>query len=460
MIRTFLAVLAGKIIRLVCRILRKAGTAAPGRIALKICPDLLSRLSKGVTCVTVTGTNGKTTSVRMIEEGFRQAGLSYFANLTGANLIEGIATDFIVNSTLSGRCRKEYAVLETDEFATKEVCRQLKPKVMLVTNIFVDQVERFGGVKGTLGGIRTGAGNSPSTLLVLNADDCVSSSLASDAGNRAVFYGVGREAALESGYSGSPDVTECVRCGAKLEFGYMTFSHLGDFRCPECGFSRAGEAEYTVKAVTEQTLDRSRIVLSERGEDVPLTINLPAMYNVYNAAGAYAAMREAGIGREAACRALESFRCGFGRMESLPQLGRRGAKMVLVKNGAGCDQVLEFLKKYEEDFTLAIYLNNNVSDGIDVTWLETAAFETLNECRVRRIYVSGMRRSDVHDRLIKAGIPEDRITVEGDCKKLVAALNESEEPVFILPTYTGMMQARSEIVRQCGGAEYWEDQSK
>lgn len=454
-VRIFIALITARILRFTCRVLRRGGTGAPGRIALKICPELLKVLSAGVDCVVVTGTNGKTTSVRIIEEGFKRAGLSYFANLTGANLIEGITTDFIMNSTLSGRCKKRYAILETDEFASREVCRQIQPKVIFVTNLFVDQVERFGGVQGTRGGLRTAIRNAPDAVLVLNADDSVSASLAEGVPNRAVRYGIAREAAAKVGYSGSSDVKECIECGAVLDYDYMTFSHLGAFRCPSCGYARTAP-DYSVLEILEQDMSRSRIRVDACGESLILGINLPALYNIYNALGAFAAMIEMGIGRSFAAEALNCFNCGFGRMELLPQLCEKSARMVLIKNGAGCDQVLEFLKRYEEDFVLSIYLNNNVSDGVDVTWLETANFEALNDCRVHHIYVSGMRYQEVYARLLKAGIPEEKITKESDCKELVSTLRKSEMPVFILPTYTGMMAVRSEIVRQCGGKEYWE----
>ena len=112
--------------------------------------------------------------------------------------------------------------------------------------------------------------------------------------------------------------------------------------------------------------------------------------------------------------------------------------------------------KYDEEFILSIYLNNNVSDGVDITWIDTVNFELLNECRIRSIYVSGLRGEEMYARLLKAGIDSSRIIREPSCPALISALKESDCPVFILPTYTGMMATRSEIVKQCGGTEYWE----
>ena len=137
----------------------------PGRIALKIYPELLSLLAKDVRTVAVTGTNGKTTSSRMIEQAFLEQGKSYFANRSGANLISGITTEFVINSSLSGKCRKEYAVIECDEAAARKVFSQLKPQVIVVTNLFRDQLDRYGEVTHTLENIREGIKGAPEAVL-------------------------------------------------------------------------------------------------------------------------------------------------------------------------------------------------------------------------------------------------------------------------------------------------------
>lgn len=449
-IKVFIAVLAGKAIRALCRMLKKGGTGEPGKIALKLCPGLLSVLSSGVNCIIVTGTNGKTTTCRIVEEGLKKAGLSYFANRSGANLIEGIATEFIVNSSLSGKCRYSYAVLETDEAASKEVCRYLQPSVILVTNIFLDQVDRFGGVEHTRDWIKSGILNAPGAAVCINADCCVSSSLAIGIPNKTVFYGIEKEAVAGRAPGGSSDVSACPVCGADIDLDYRVFSHLGGFICPECGFSRTAP-DYGITAITDETLSSTEFICNGR----KLTVNLPAMYNVYNAAGAMSALIAAGISEEDAASALSDFEGSFGRMESL-NLGKKGAKMILVKNGAGCDQVIDFVQRINDRFTLSIYLNNNISDGVDISWLKDVRFESLNNCDISKIYVSGMRMEEMYQRLVSAGIPQELLIKEPDCSKLISSLNESEYPVIIMPTYTGMMETRSEIVRQCGGKEYWE----
>lgn len=455
-IKLFFAILTGKTVRLFCRLLHRGGTGKPGTLALKICPDLLSFLSKDVHCIVITGTNGKTTCMRIVEEGLRQDGFSCFANRSGANLIEGIATEFLVNSTLTGKCRYRYAVLETDEATTKRVCLQLQPDVILVTNLFRDQVDRFGGVVNTRDNIRIGIQNAPNAVLVLNADCPVTASLAEGVPNKTLFYGLSAQAAEQSPGKGVSDLEGCIRCGNAYDYGYIVYSHLGNWHCPSCGAGRP-EAQFEVKEILQQTLAGSKVsVRTPASEDLTLDINLPAIYNVYNALGSYAALTEIGVHADASARALSEFQCVFGRMEKL-KIGKKGGRMTLVKNDAGCNQVLQFLKQLKEPFVLAIYLNNNISDGVDISWLEQAEFEILRETSVKKIYVSGLRMEELYSRLLRADIPEAMIRKQKSCPQLISELNQSDDPVFIMPNYTGMIETRNEIVRQFGGSEFWND---
>ena len=162
----------------------------PGRIAMKLCPDLLSYLARDVSTVAVTGTNGKTTCSRMIEEAFSEAGLDYLSNRSGANLMSGITTEFVMNCTMSGKVKKSCAVIECDEAAAAKVFAQLKPRVIVVTNLFRDQLDRYGEITHTLSNIRQGIQSVPEALLCLNADCSLTASLADDLPNPVHWYGV------------------------------------------------------------------------------------------------------------------------------------------------------------------------------------------------------------------------------------------------------------------------------
>ena len=455
-IKAILAILLCKALRLVSRILHRGGTAMPGRFALKVCPELLSLLAKDVKSVAVTGTNGKTTSARMIEEAFSRKGLSYFANRSGANLISGITTEFVMNCTLTGRMKKEYAVIECDEAAARTVFAQLKPQVVVVTNLFRDQLDRYGEVTHTLDNIRRAIAGAPEALMCLNADCSLTASLAEDLPNKTVYFGIDRGAAPDRDKPEISDATHCIRCKAEYEYDYISYGHLGGFRCPRCGYRRH-RADYAVTDITDQRPDGSTVVMSIKGEKRLVDINLPAMYNIYNAAGAVAAVTEMGMGADAAVEALGAFKCGFGRMEQF-DLGQGGAKMMLVKNPAGCNQVIEFLQTVKERFSLILCLNDRGADGTDVSWIWDADFEGLAALsgRLENIIVSGDRAGDMRVRVKYAGIPDERITMQRDYGELVEWMQRQEKPVYIMPTYTAMLELRQQIIDRCGGQEFWE----
>ena len=453
--RAFLAMLLCKLLRWLSRVLHRGGTAMPGRWALRVCPELLGLLAKDVKTVAITGTNGKTTSARMIEQAFAEQGKSYFANRSGANLISGITTEFVMNSTLGGKCRKEYAVIECDEAAAVKVFPQLRPKVIVVTNLFRDQLDRYGEVTHTLENVRTGIAAVPEALLCLNADCSLTASLAGEVPNETRFFGINAGAVPSAGKSELSDATHCIRCKTEYEYDYVTYGHLGGFRCPKCGYRRP-TPQVAVTDVTDQTAEGSGVVLDVDGCRYLAEVNLPALYNVYNAAGAVAAVTAMGLGADAAVSAVENFKCGFGRMENF-KLGAAGAKMMLVKNPAGCNQVLDFLRDMKERFVLVLCLNDRGADGTDVSWIYDAAFEKLTQMggRLEKIVVAGDRAADMAVRVKYAGVAPRYIELQRDYEKLVQWMAKQELPIFIIPTYTAMLELRETVIRHVGGDEFW-----
>lgn len=453
--RAFIAIAVCKLLRLLSRLLHRGGTAMPGRFALKICPNLLSILAANVKTVAVTGTNGKTTSARMIEQAFLESGKSYFSNRSGANLISGITTEFVINSSLSGRCRCEYAVIECDEAAAKRVFPQMKPRVVVVTNLFRDQLDRYGEVTFTLASIREAIRAIPDAVLCLNADCSLTSSLAGDLPNRVVYFGIDEGAAPSKPKPEISDATHCLRCKAEYEYDYISYGHLGGFRCPVCGYRRH-KADYAVTAITALRMDSSELIMNLRGETRIVMVHLPAMYNVYNATGSVAAIAEMGLGLDAAVSALANFKCGFGRMERF-SLGKAGARMMLVKNPAGCNQVLDFLTNVHEKFALVVSLNDRAADGTDISWIWDADFELLSSMSawITQIVVAGDRAAELAVRIKYAGFESSRISIERNYEKLVSWAETQEVPVLFMPTYTSMLELREVVIRHCGGDEFW-----
>ena len=282
----------------------------PGRIALKLCPDLLGRLAGDVQTVAITGTNGKTTSARMIEQAFINEGKSYFANRSGANLISGITTEFVMNATWTGKPKKEYAVIECDEAAAVRVFPQLKPKVIVVTNLFRDQLDRYGEVTHTLDNIRRAVEAVPDALLCLNADCSLTSSLTLELSNPVCRFGIDKGASPSHAKAELSDASHCIRCKSEYVYDYISYGHLGSFRCPSCGYQRQ-KADFAVTDIVEQGIHGSTVVMNMDGEKRIVKIDLPAMYNIYNAVGAAAAICAMGMSRDTAVKALADFHCGF-----------------------------------------------------------------------------------------------------------------------------------------------------
>jgi len=437
------------------RILGRGGTNLPGRIALKICPTVLRELSRGVTTLVVTGTNGKTTTARMLEECLKRAGFSYFANKSGANLLSGVTAEFARHSTLTGKCRYDYALIECDEAAFKQVSRFVDARCIVVTNIFRDQLDRYGEITHTLSSIRESVEHSPNAVLCLNADCSLTSSLADAGGKSVLWYGlecpIYADAAVELS-----DAMYCLKCKAPYTYDYHTFAHLGAWRCEKCGYARVAPA-IAVTEVVETREDSSVVRLRLDDGERLVSVNLPGGYNIYNAAAAAAAARTLGIGGEVIAAALGDFECGFGRAEKFTVNGA-DVRMMLVKNPAGFNQVLTFLTNSGVAAKLVFALNDRFADGTDISWIWDVDFERVARCRDRfsAIYVTGVRADDMALRLKYAGIPPEDIRIVRDYGELIRKMTETSEPVYMLPTYTAMFDLRMELGKVVDMKAFWE----
>ena len=453
--RVFFALLAAKLTRFALRLTHRGGTALPGKVALKICPDLLSRLAKRVNTVIVTGTNGKTTSCRIAEQLFVEAGLPYFANRGGANLKQGITTEFAMNANLFGRPKKPNAVIECDEAAMVQVCPEVKPKVILLTNVFSDQLDRFGDVLNTLDAIGRGMAASPDSVLCLNADCSLSASLPEKLPNKVIYYGVECPVYKEQVQELS-DAPRCIHCGTEYEYSLRTYGHLGAFRCPKCGYERP-YADVAVTAIPHQGADSTFVTLRLGEVTVPAEIAVPGGYNICNAAGAAAAGLALDIDPLAILGALANFHCGFGRMEKM-DLNGVSARMILVKNPTGCNQALNFLANMEGEALFVVALNDRTGDGTDVSWIYDADFEKLLSLgdRLKGIYCIGDRGADMAVRLKYAGFPLQKLRVFGDYDTLIDAMCAQPAPVVMMPTYSAMMDLRGALAARFGLKEFWE----
>lgn len=426
------------------RLFNFGATSLPGALALKICPDILGYAAKNVDIIAVTGTNGKTTSARIIERALQNSGRSVCANRSGANLMPGITAELIMNKSLFGSARCESAVIECDEAACRLVLGRLRPRVLLITNLFRDQLDRYGTVTHPRDCIAAGLRDTPETIAVINADCPMAASVSRLCQNKTVYYGLGEHKKTCVG-SGEDDT--CPVCGKRLCYKVLSYANLGVFSC-SCGFARS---EPDVSA--ESVFPDGSFVLRADGDKTVCAPALPGLYNVYNSAGAVAAAVACGVPLKQAADAAQDFDCGFGRMESFP-LGKRGARMILIKNAAAADQTLNEVCRAPGEKTLVLAVNDRTADGTDISWLDEADFGVLaRRGKIMRVYVCGDRAEAAEKRLKRENIPCQSC---GNYDKLIESLRDEDNFIFILPTYTAMLELRAKLVRRLGGKNFWE----
>ena len=426
------------------RLFNFGATSLPGALALKICPEILGYAAKNVDIIAVTGTNGKTTSARIIERALQNSGRSVCANRSGANLMPGITAELIMNKRLSGSVKCESAVIECDEAACRLVLGKLRPHVLLVTNLFRDQLDRYGTVTYPRDCIAAGLRDTPETIAVINADCPMAASVSRLCQNKTVYYGLGEHKKTCVG-SGEDDT--CPVCGKRLGYKGLSYANLGVFSC-SCGFARS---KPDVSA--ESVFPDGSFILRADGDKTVCAPALPGLYNVYNSVGAVAAAVACGVPLKQAADAAQDFDCGFGRMESFP-LGKRGARMILIKNAAAADQTLNEVCRAPGEKTLVLAVNDRTADGTDISWLDEADFGMLaRRGKIMRVYVCGDRAEAAEKRLKRENIPCQSC---GNYDKLIESLRDEDNFIFILPTYTAMLELRAKLVRRLGGKNFWE----
>lgn len=453
-LRTAITIITSRLLRKMLRLLKKGGTNLPGTVALKICPKIIGELSRGVTVILVTGTNGKTTITRMIEQMLIEADLPYFTNKSGANMDTGIATEFINNSTLLGKCKYPYALIECDELAFKYVSKYADISYVVVSNVFRDQLDRYGEITHTVTGIFDGIRNIPNATVCLNADCSLSTSLKDRIPNKVIFYGVNCPIYKEKVEEVS-DAPYCIKCGSEYEYSYITYGHLGAYRCEKCGYCRPLPT-VAVTEITDFDADSSTVKMDFGGEMCEIKINLPAGYNIYNAAAATTVGYAMGLKKEVTKTALQTFSCGFGRMEKF-SVNDTDMRMILVKNPAGANQVLSFLYNIKEPSVFVMGLNDRYADGTDISWIWDADFERLAalDDKLKEVVVTGIRRDDMAMRFKYAGVPTEKIKEIDNFEEVIEYVTSKPYPAFIMPTYTAMLEIREIMSRKYGYKEFW-----
>lgn len=403
---------------------------------LKTNPDFLNFCSKYILHekISVTGTNGKTTTAGLIAQILEANNKEVIHNAQGANMLTGIANVFA--TTVVPSKRYDNCVLESDEAYLSKLYDYMKLDYLVVTNLFRDQLDRYGELDTTAKKIQSAIDKNKDLVLLLNADDPLVANLGHD--NKKLYYGFENiEFAGKRTISQAPaEMFNCV-CGKPLEYSKRFYAQQGHYYCT-CGYKRP-ECDYQGNAKIYD--DYIEISVLHNGEETHYTFDSIGLYNAYNALAAISMALEIGYKQEEIQNALNTYKAMFGRAEKTEFNGHK-AIIQLIKNPAGASEVL---KTVDLSSKILIAINDNFADGRDVSWLWDAEFELLKDTE-KTIVTSGIRANDMALRLKYAGVPTEKIKVVPDLFEAVEEVSSSEdktEKVTIMPSYTALLQIKN-----------------
>ena len=437
---------------------RGGGTTLPGRLLLRMAPDAIarlgSRLSDGSTIVSAT--NGKTTTSGMLAAALSAAGRPPVHNRAGSNMTWGVATALLEQKGREG-------LFEVDEAWLPRVADDLSPRLVVLGNLFRDQLDRYGELEHIADEWAAAvAKRAGETGFVLNADDPLVADLGRDqelARRPGVtYFGIEDPSQALPELQHAFDAKHCRRCGAPYEYERAFVGHLGHYRCPSCGADRPAP-DIAATRIELEGMRGSRVQVRTPDGEVELRLPLPGLYNIYNALGALSAAERLGLPLPDAARAIQEMKAVFGRVETVPVAGK-DVSILLIKNPVGANEVLRtVLLESGSDggpaLDMWVALNDRIADGRDISWVWDADFELLAG-HVRRITCAGTRAPEMAVRLKYAGIPPEAIEVAPEIAgSFDDAVGRADGRLFAFPTYTALLELRTLLSRRGLAKDFW-----
>lgn len=430
--KKILAVWAGKLLTLAGKIIGKKSSSAPGKFALKICPELVNGLNKCVKkgVIVTCGTNGKTTTNNLLCSALEAKGYKVLCNRLGANMITGIATTMLQAMDLFGRLDVDYACLEVDEAYTPIVFDRIKPDIMIITNLFRDQLDRYGEIDITTEIIKKAIAKVDDLNLVLNGDDPLCVGFAE--GRQAYFYGISERVLPQL-----DDIKEgrfCPVCGGEQKYNFYHYSQLGDYYCPNCGFKRPA-INYDIRNVSLGS--PMRFSINSR----PMEINYKGFYNIYNLAAVYAALDVLKEGTDNFGALLSDYKPQIGRMQEFP-FKEKPVILSLSKNPAGFNQAITTVNTDKRKKDVIIAINDKANDGRDVSWIWDVDFDKIKDENLNLLITTGIRLWDISLRFKYEDIHLDMVT-ESMRTAVENCLLSDSEVCYVLVNYTALYPTES-----------------
>lgn len=531
-LRASVAVVGGRTAGALSRRLRLGGgTSIAGIVAQRLYPDIIEHLSTQLQqgSILVTGTNGKTTTSGFIAAILSDSGLRVWRNREGSNLLRGIAGALVIRTQPNGKLRRAgqaISIFEVDEAVMPQAVKTIPTRVAVFTNLFRDQLDRYGEVDSVLERWKQAISSlPPETTLVLNADDPTIADLGRDFAGRVVYFGIEDHDLDLMRQDGSGerhqvmDTRVCSNCGSEYTYDLRFYSHIGHYRCAGCGQERP-QVSIAAQKVENESFDRLRIQITSPEQAGEIIVPLPGLYNIYNALAAIATAQALGLAWEPTVSGIEQFKPAFGRGERV-QVAGRTIRMLLAKNPTGFNEVLRTLFHGNEnsDGTQAknhqrhvlFVLNDNIADGKDISWIWDVDFEQALQS-FATLTIAGTRARDLALRMKYAGLEMQEMVIApsaplraerkserpassrrrrrgghqaelspvemettgalslaiqpqtpgktfGIAQALDQALSRTPEgeTLFIIPTYTGLLEIHRELERRGLTPHYWEE---
>ncbi|MCK1168385.1 lipid II isoglutaminyl synthase subunit MurT [Streptococcus uberis] len=430
--KTLMGITAGKTAQTLLKSMGR-GSTYPGKLALQFDKNILDTLAKDYEIVVVTGTNGKTLTTALTVGILKEAYGQVLTNPSGANMITGIVSSFL--TAKKGKSGKKIAVLEIDEASLPRITQYIKPSLFVFTNIFRDQMDRYGEIYTTYQLIIDGAKNAPEATILANGDSPLFAS--KELVNPVKYYGFNTEDHEPQLAHYNTEGILCPKCQAILQYRLNTYANLGHYICLNCDFRRP-KLDYQLSALTKTTNVSSAFVID--GQEY--SINVGGLYNIYNALAAVSVAEFFGLSPEQIKAGFEKSRAVFGRQETF-SIGDKSCTLVLIKNPVGASQALEMIKLADYPFSLSVLLNANYADGIDTSWIWDANFELIHEMDITEINAGGVRHSEIARRLRVSGYDSSKISEKESLEEVMQAIEKQESKhAYILATYTAMLAFR------------------
>jgi len=440
---------------------RGGGTSLPGLVLIRLEPhairELAARLSRG--SAVISATNGKTTTAAMSASVLGRAGVSLVHNRAGANMAGGVASTLLAAARRGRQIDGELGLFEVDEFWLERIVRELQPGAILLCNLFRDQLDRYGELETIADRWAAVVGTLPAaTRVVLNADDPLIADLGRGSAN-VTYFGIEDSSVALPELQHASDSKHCRRCGAAYIYDAIYLGHLGRYRCRSCGQQRPIPSVAAERIVLAGTRRASFALRSPAGRG-RIELALPGLYNVYNALGAAALCLELGVGVDTVAEGLRTAGAAFGRAETV-RIGATELSILLIKNPAGANEILRTLALEDGNLELLAILNDRTADGKDVSWVWDADFELLAP-RIRRVTCAGRRAAELALRLKYAGVASGRLHVMPDVRAALddALATASTARLFVLPTYTALLELRDELAARGHVPPFWEQDSR